>query len=224
MNHSVLIFVADIHLRPGNAKDAEIFIHWLKDAEQQASDIYILGDLFDYWFTGVRNEMGGVLAALASDRIHLIPGNRDFLLANAGAGRVHILKEEAVITSPTSTRLLLAHGHTLTRGDYGFKILHALGWPVLRLLDRCLREDIKGCLARFLVRSSATVRTPRAVIDSDISRRRGVDTTVCGHLHRGLMSSELIVLPAFFDTGQWLVWDSRGPRITGGGQHPFGEI
>ncbi len=164
-----------------------------------------------------------MLTALVSDRIHLIPGNRDFLLANARAGGVHILKEEVVITSPTSTRLLLAHGHTLTRGDYGFKVLHALGWPVLRLLDRCLRGDLKEYLARFLVRSSATVRTPRAVIDSGISRSRGVDTTVCGHLHRGLMSSELIVLPAFFDTGQWLVWDGRGPRITGGAQHPSGE-
>lgn len=219
----MLIFVADIHLRPGNAKDAEVFIHWLKDAEQQASDIYILGDLFDYWFTGARTEAGDVLASLASDRIHLIPGNRDFLLANDRTGKVHILNEEVVITSPTSTRLLLAHGHTLTRGDYGFKVLHTLGWPVLRLLDRCLRGDLKEHLARFLVRSSTAVRTPRAVIDSDISRRRGVDTTVCGHLHRGLMSSRLIVLPAFFDTGQWLVWDGSGPRITGGERHPFGE-
>lgn len=217
----MLIFVADVHVRPGNTKDAELFIHWLRDAEQQASDIYILGDLFDYWFTGIRDEAGGVLAALASDQVHLIPGNRDFLLARIGG--VHILKEEAVITSPTSTRLLLAHGHTLTRGDYGFRILHALGWPVLRLLDRCLPGELKGCLARFLVGSSSTFRTPRAVIDSGISRRRGVDTTICGHLHRSLMSSELIVLPAFFDTGQWLVWDDRGPRIAGGEQHPFGE-
>ena len=220
----MLIFVGDVHIRPGNEKDADLFIHWLREAEQRASDIYILGDLFDYWFTGVRDEAGDVLAALASDRVHLIPGNRDFLITNARASGVHIRQEEVIITSPTSTRVLLAHGHTLTRGDYGFKILHALGWPVLRLLDRCLREDLKGYLARFLVRSSAAVRTPRAVIDSGISRRRGVDTTVCGHLHRGLMSSELIVLPAFFDTGQWLVWDGRGPRLTGGEQHPVKEL
>jgi UDP-2,3-diacylglucosamine pyrophosphatase LpxH len=86
---------------------------------------------------------------------------------------------------------------------------------MLKFLDRRLRGGAKKYLARFLVRSSAAVRTPRAVIDADISRRRGVDTVICGHLHRMFMSRDLIVLPAFFDTGQWLVWDEDGPRIAG---------
>jgi UDP-2,3-diacylglucosamine pyrophosphatase LpxH len=212
----MLIFIADTHIRPCCPEDSGKFIHWLTTAEQQASDIYILGDLFDYWFTGIHENLEEIVEALASPRIHIIPGNRDFLIANAGELGLHVLREEEVITSPSSTRLLLAHGHTLTRGDYGFKVLHAMGWPVLRLLDKYLRGDLKGRLARFLVRSSASVRTPRAVIDGSISRRRGVDTVICGHLHRGFMSGELIVLPAFFDTGQWLVWDDGGPRIMGG--------
>lgn len=212
----MLIFVADAHIRPGCREDSKKFIHWLNHAKLQASDVYILGDLFDYWFTGVHEEVRDVVEALASPGVHIIPGNRDFLMANAGDLGLHILGEEEIIAPPSTARLLLAHGHTLTRDDYGFKLLHALGWPVLRLLDRHLNGGIKERFARFLVRSSAAVRAPHAAIDKDISRRRGVDTVICGHLHRGFMSSELIVLPAFFDTGKWLVWDGDGPKVMGG--------
>lgn len=212
----MLIFVADVHVVPGEGKDADFFIHWLDEARKRASKIYVLGDLFDYWFTGAHRQAPRLVQALVSARVCIVPGNRDFLLANSRISGLKVLGEEVVITSPSSTRVLLAHGHTLTRGDRGFKVFHALGWPLLRLLDRRLQGPPKDRLARFLVRSSSTVRAPRAVIDSETSRRRGVDTVVCGHLHRGFMSRDLIVLPAFFDARQWLVWDHDGPRLEGG--------
>ncbi|MFY9396767.1 MAG: UDP-2,3-diacylglucosamine diphosphatase [Desulfomonilia bacterium] len=211
----MLIFASDVHVIPGDGKDSDFFIHWLAEAGTRASQIYILGDLFDYWFTGAHRQAPRLVDALASAQVRIVPGNRDFLLANSRISGIEVLDEEVVITSPSSTRVLLAHGHTLTRGDFGFKVFHALGWPLLKVLDRRLRGTLKDRLARFLVRSSSAVRAPRTAIDPGISRRRKVDTVLCGHLHHGFMSRELIVLPAFFDTRQWLVWDSDGPRLEG---------
>ncbi len=181
--------------------------------KEQESPIYILGDLFDYWFTGIEPVLADVLTALSSPRVFVIPGNRDFLLANSSAPGIRVLGEEEIVHAPSSRRVLLAHGHTLTEGDYKFKVLHALGWPVLRLLDRVLNGASKERIARLMVSSSAFVRAPRAAIDPSLASRRGVDTIICGHLHRAFLSERLIVLPPFFDTGQWLAWDERGYRI-----------
>jgi UDP-2,3-diacylglucosamine hydrolase len=189
---------------------------WIENTKQDVQSVYILGDLFDYWFSGLEESLQDVIGTLRDPRIHILPGNRDFLITSLQESGIHVMREEEVITSPSSERLLLAHGHTLTQGDCGFKVLHALGWPVLRFFDRRLPGTLKDDLARLLVASSAAVRPPYAVIDPDIAGRRRVDAVVCGHLHRKLVTKGLIVLPSFFDTGEWLLWDERGPRIMPG--------
>jgi UDP-2,3-diacylglucosamine hydrolase len=211
-----MICVADIHIRPGLREDSARFVSWLDGVKARGERIYVLGDLFDYWYTGVGSGLEGVLGALSSPQVFVIPGNRDFLLSRRSAPGIALLGEEEVVWTPSSKRVLLAHGHTLTEDDYGFKALHALGWPVIRLLDRAMKGRFKDSFARFLVSSSAVVRPPRAVIDPGIAARRKVDMVICGHLHRQVLSESLIVLPPFFDTGQWLAWDERGCRIEGG--------
>lgn len=211
-----MICVADIHIRPAQEGDSTRFLAWLEEAKGRGERIYILGDLFDYWYSGVEARLGKVLDALSSPQVFVIPGNRDFLLSGASAPGTAILGEEEIVLSPTSQRLLLAHGHTLTQGDLGFKILHAFGWPVLKFLDRALPGFLKDRLARFLVSSSAAIRPPRASFDPALASRKKVDMVVCGHLHRMILSERLIVLPPFFDTGRWLAWNEKGWRIEGG--------
>lgn len=209
----VMIFVADVHIRPDSKEDKERFISWINKAKRGNQTVFILGDLFDYWFTGIEHCTAPVMEALAAANIHILPGNRDFLITNCSVSGISILKEEEIITTPTLEKVLITHGHTLTLDDYGFKFLHAFGWPVLRLLDRSLPDFLKERLARFLVKSSAVIRPPRAAIEPDTARRKGVDMVICGHLHRMITSGHLIVLPSFFDSGQWLVWDEGGPRM-----------
>ena len=211
-----MICVADIHIRPGRNGDSARFLAWLEGAKGRGGQIYILGDLFDYWYSGIGGRLGEVLDALSSPQVFVIPGNRDFLLSRSSAPGAAILGEEEIVLSPTSQRLLLAHGHTLTNADRGFKALHAFGWPVLKLLDRALPGALKDRLARFLVSSSATVRPPRTSIDPSLASKKKVDMVVCGHLHRMILSERLIVLPPFFGTGRWLAWDEKGWRIEGG--------
>ena len=207
------IFVADIHLRPGMGDDALRFVSWLTQIKKTASQIYILGDLFDYFYTGLEPRIQNVLTALQSPQVHLLAGNRDFLLKNMGMNTIDLIQAEEQIISLYNNEVLIAHGHTLTDADRGFRLLHRYGWPVLSCADKWLPAGLKDKCARFLVKSSAAIRPPHTRIDKDIAQRRGVQTVICGHLHRAAMSRELIVLPAFFDTGGWLIWDSHGPRF-----------
>ncbi len=211
--HSVIIFIADVHIRPDSKEDTGRFINWIYKAKKESSAVFILGDLFDYWFTGIEHRIAHVIEALRAANVYILPGNRDFLITNCPASGINIMEEEEIITTPCCKKTLITHGHTLTSDDYGFKFLHAFGWPMLKLFDRSLPSILKDRFARFLVKSSAAIRPPRAVIDPDIARRKGVDMVICGHLHRMIMSEHLIVLPSFFDSGQWLVWDEGGPRM-----------
>ena len=209
----VHIFVADIHLRPNSEKEAERFISWLSNALQDADAIYILGDLFDYWYSGIEVLFQDVLEALRSPKVHLLPGNRDFLLNNSNLKGIDIIHAEETVITLYGSRILLAHGHTLTEADKGFKLLHRYGWPVLEHLDRLLPLSFKERCARSLVKSSAVIRPSSSQIRVGIEKEKGVDTVICGHLHRYITEPGLIVLPAFYDSGAWLKWDDAGPHL-----------
>ncbi len=203
-------FVADVHIRPGFVQDEDDFLLWLEAMLSRADAVFILGDLFDYWYTGMERDHQGMMNALSSPKVYLFPGNRDFLLGNHPSARINVFSEEQV-QRIYGEDVLICHGHTLTVRDPGFKILHCFGWPVIAFLDRVLPEKVKQAISRFLVRSSAQVRAPSVSIQLDTASRRGVDRVVCGHLHRGIMKDGLIVLPSFLDEGAWLEWDEYGP-------------
>ncbi len=205
-------FIADIHLRHESGGDISRFISWLLTV-QDTHAVHILGDLFDYWYTGMEERFQAVLKALEHPNVHVMKGNRDFLLENLDSPKADIVGPEETIIRIRDTRVLLTHGHTLTRADSGFRFLHRYGWPLLKVLDRHLPPGLKDRMAQFLVSSSAVVRPSSSSIREDIAEEKGVDTVICGHLHRYHTDPRLIVLPAFFDTGQWLSWDDSGPRL-----------
>jgi len=173
----------------------------------RADEVYILGDLFEYWYAGVEGETADVVAALSDPGIHIMRGNRDFLLSPPFPG---LVDEEELRVEIHGRRILVSHGHMLTQGDIGFKCLHAVGWPLLRLLDAHTAPDVKRRVAEILVRSSAVIRPPHGSISRGTARAKGVDTVICGHLHRGFISPELIVVPAFADAPVYLGLDRRG--------------
>ncbi len=200
-------FLADVHLRPLNARDRRRFLACLERLKARAEQIYILGDLFEYWYTGMEAEVRDVAAALTDPGVHVMRGNRDFLLSPPFPG---LIEGEELRIEMDGRRFLLTHGHMLLRGDIGFKCLHALGWPLLRMLDRCVKPGLKRGLAEYLVRSSAVIRPPHGSISPGIARAKGVDTVICGHLHRACMSPELIVVPAFADHAVYLGIEGQG--------------
>lgn len=202
-------FLADVHMRPSCPPDRERFITCLEKVKENAERIYILGDLFEYWYGGLEDEVADVIAALAELRICIMSGNRDFLLSGAPSFP-GLIKEEELRLELFGKHILISHGHMLTQGDWGFKCLHALGWPVLRRLDAWLKPETKRRLAEYMVRSSAVIRPPHGCISRCIARAKGVDMVICGHLHRGFLSRELIVVPAFVDHAVFLGMDERG--------------
>lgn len=130
----MIYFASDFHLGMGiNADERERKIcRWLDFVSEDASDIFLLGDLFDFWFEYKKAvpkgfvRFLGKLAELTDKgiRIHVCVGNhdlwmRDYLEKECG---VRIFRELEVHEFSGRT-FVLHHGDGLGPGDEKYKLL-----------------------------------------------------------------------------------------------------
>lgn len=132
-------FVADAHLgaRFSNNREYEIgrFAEWLNFAAQDADAIYMLGDIFDFWFEFARSVPQGYDVVLSALRritsegvaVHFVPGNHDqwtygYLERECGIA-VHPTKD---IVEIAGKRFFLAHGHGLGEKRLGARIVNRI--------------------------------------------------------------------------------------------------
>lgn len=154
-------FVSDVHLGSGDAAAARQiesrFAAWLDAIAPDAEALFILGDLFDFWFEYKRvipKASVRVLGRLASltdrgVRVVFLTGNhdmwvRDFFEKECGM-EVH--------TSPQTVRLagkriFMAHGDNLNID----------GRPLLRLMNAVFRSKVLRVLFSSLIHPDCALR------------------------------------------------------------------
>ncbi len=124
------LFVSDVHLggyltplQNQNVEDS--FLAWLDMAEQENAIIYLLGDIFDFWFeyknvipkTYIR--VLGRLKELTTKgiEIHFFKGNHDMWLQNYLRDEIGlIIHNKTEIIDIEGEKVVMGHGH-----DIGFK-------------------------------------------------------------------------------------------------------
>lgn len=131
-----LYFVSDFHLGVPNYESSLIrekkIIAWLESIRKDASAIFLMGDVFDFWYeykTVVPKgytRLLGKLAELTDSgiEIHLFRGNHDIWAFDYLQKELNIqLHRNAVVTKSRGKTFFLAHGDGLGPGDHGYKIL-----------------------------------------------------------------------------------------------------
>jgi UDP-2,3-diacylglucosamine hydrolase len=200
-------FIADAHLGSSadpatDAPRLERLIPFLRRVrERGAEHLYIVGDLFDFWFEYAHVmpwRHAGILAEIRSVVDSGVPvtflgGNHDWWAGN-------VFRELAGMTvhrDPLSVehqgrRVYLHHGDGLaSRGDSGYLVLKAVlrnRWMV-RLL-RLVHPDLAYALGHRLSRFSRTHLTacafhvsPALAAAVDARLAQGHDAVAIGHLH-----------------------------------------
>ena len=135
MENKTHLFISDIHLglespERERAKEAKLvsFLNQAKDAHS----LFILGDLFDYWFEYKRVMQKGyyrtftALADLteAGVDVHYIIGNHDFLHRDFFEKELSVnLYLDGTTFTLNSKKFFLAHGDGLVKNDGGYRIL-----------------------------------------------------------------------------------------------------
>jgi len=159
-----IYFSSDNHLGAPTPEESlpreKKFVAWLDEVKHDAAAIFLLGDLFDFWFeykTVVPKGFVRVLGKLAeiSDSgipIHFFVGNHDLWM------RDYFEKELQIATYRDSKEFifndkvfLLGHGDGKGPGDKGYKRMKKVFTnPIFRWLFRWFHPELGMRLAQYL--------------------------------------------------------------------------
>ncbi len=229
-----LIFIADLHLRPGPSARGEAFAELLSLLARppRPAGLYILGDLFDVWSGKGSLADPGHLPVISSLRslagsgvaLTIFKGNRDFLLDAGFASRSRSnLVEEGLPIRLGSRRAFLCHGDHLFWQDR----LHQRSRAVLRsavcrgLAAALPARAVDGIARGVRARSGSAGRRRRAEGDRGFREagiparaaarvfRGGFDVLIAGHVHE---ERRRVLRVDGRDHELWTLgaWDDRG--------------
>jgi UDP-2,3-diacylglucosamine hydrolase len=134
-----IYFASDFHLGAPDPKKSlvreKIICKWLDEIKADAQVIFLVGDLFDFWFEHKKvmpkgySRFFGKLAELSDSGIRLVifQGNhdmwmRDYFIHEFGA-EIHRKPQEYLISGK---RLYVGHGDGLGPGDHTYKLLKVI--------------------------------------------------------------------------------------------------
>lgn len=172
-----IYFVSDFHFgipdRKRSAVREKKLIHWLDFVRKDAEEIFLMGDLFDFWFeyhTVIPKGYARLLGKLAEITdsgipVHFFKGNHDMWAFNYLRDEIGmILHREPVIRDFGSKRFFLSHGDGLGPGDHGYKLIkYIFERRINRFLFNWLHPDLGTRLGLFWSRRSRYANeTPEA--------------------------------------------------------------
>ena len=230
------LLVSDLHLCPTRPATTRVFADFLAAVPAQASALYILGDLFEYWAGDddladpFNSAVARELAQLAGRgvRVFVLAGNRDFLLGPDFARASGVtLCAEPYLADLCGTPTLLLHGDSLCTNDRAYqdfcREVRSETWRQA-FLARPLAER-HAEIEAMRRRSEEQKRSkPAAIMDvaadavADLLRAHGYPRLVHGHTHRSSQHEQIVddkrcerwVLADWHDSGNYLRCDASG--------------
>jgi UDP-2,3-diacylglucosamine hydrolase len=194
------IIFSDAHISDDNESGLARMEAFLAQVCPSARRLFILGDLFDFWFgpaqagiTPYSNVLEGILALARSGiQVTFYRGNRDCYITGAIAHQYGFrLVDDYSIENICGAKVLLCHGDKLCANDKNYHRASAIiRNPLVRFILTSMPISLARQLAlfyrRWSVRAIASKSTHVLGIDDDAVRRLfalGADVIIAGHTH-----------------------------------------
>lgn len=224
-----IYFSSDNHLGAPTAEESrpreEKFVAWLDTVSEDAAAIFLLGDLFDFWFEYKHVVPKGfvrVLGKLAQLRDRGIPiyffvGNHDLWMDDYFKKELNIPvfhePKEFVFNDKT---FLIGHGDGLGPGDHGYKRMKKVFTnPISKWLYRWLHPDLGVPLAKYFSVKNKAISGEEDVEFLGEEREwlikycrrkletRQIDFFIFGHRHLPI-EFQLNEHSKYVNTGDWI--------------------
>lgn len=209
-------FASDIHMglayRGADERTQErAFVAWLDAIRGDCEGLFLVGDIFDFWFEHKRVAPKGFTRALgrlaefcdAGIPVHFFVGNHDLWVRDYFEKEVGMTIHRAPeLFELCGRRIFVAHGDGLGKKDFGFRMLSILfhsrtaRWLFQRLVhpDFAMRFGLRwshgsrhgrdGASHEFRAEGEPIVQFARRYNgDRAAAGRPPVDYFVCGHIH-----------------------------------------
>lgn len=231
----MILFISDLHLSPRSPGATALFLQFLAGRARQASELYILGDLFEVWVGDDVTDAYStqIIAALraASDaglNIRLMHGNRDFAIGQefATAAGIELLPDPYLLVLP-EWQFILSHGDALCLDDHAYLAYRAkVRDPEWQRKMRAKPRFLRSLLGSYIRWQSSRRKRHHTWVYADLHggatddflREHGYATFIHGHTHQpakhdhivdGIHVERWVLADWHEDRGECLVWDGQ---------------
>lgn len=218
------LFISDLHLSDLDPNGIRWFVTFTKWIDKSVcEELFILGDLFDYWVGPKQLSLSGYEPALTAIHnlttrgipVTVLRGNRDPYLEERFTARTGAtVGEDLVVIQVAGKRVLLMHGDLLCTRDRSYqRFRRFLRSSFMSWLGPRLPLSLALRLAQGFRRYSQRVvpqKYPekKSIVEGAVKKylmQADCAVLICGHIHErremqvdlGNRQGRLIVLPAF---------------------------
>jgi len=234
-----IFFASDFHLglKAGGdpAEREKKVVKWLKTIAPDAREIYLVGDIFDFWWEyklvvpkGFTRFLGTVSSITDSGiPVHFFTGNHDMWVRDYLSDECGLIIHTSPYTQTIdSKRFYIAHGEGLGSKNTGYRILLGIFHnKPLRFIYSMLHPRLgigighkwslnsrlgKGITMGFLGEEKEDlIRYSRSVLENE-----NIDYFVFGHRHLALshkldQGSQIVFLNDWIRQGSFAEWDGK---------------
>jgi UDP-2,3-diacylglucosamine hydrolase len=198
----VALFVSDVHLADSLPKTAQAFFHFLRAHARHAQQVFLLGDLFEYWAgdddtaSPFHRQTIEELRSIADAGVALfwIAGNRDFLIGDRFARETGAtLLPDPFVAIVGNRKVALSHGDAQCTDDTAYMHFRAqvreAGWQK-SFLARPLAERKKIIEGLRAESREAQRNKPDEIMDvnpeaiASLFDNTATSLMIHGHTHR----------------------------------------
>ena len=204
------------------------FVKWLDYIKKDAKSLYLMGDVFDFWFEYKKAipkghvRLLGKLAELSDMgiEIHFFTGNHDmwafdYLEKEIGA----IMHYEPIQTTLNGKSFFLGHGDGLGPGDHGYKFIKKIfSSKLCQWLFERIHPNLGISIAEFWSKKSRIANGLKDEVNhgekewlTQFSKEKlkttEIDFFIFGHRHLP-MEVKLNKKSKYINLGEWVNYDS----------------
>lgn len=222
MNKTYL-FISDIHLglqsKENESKKERLLVKFLEYALENCNELFIAGDLFDYWFEYKQVYQKGFFRTLTAlqnltekgIKVHYFIGNHDFFHKDFFEKEIGvILYKDGKDFLLNGNKFFIGHGDGLVKNDLGYNVLKkVLRNRFTQLLYGLLHPDLGVAIASRTSKSSRDYTSKKDYGEEDglfdaakEKIRQGFDFVLFGHLHKRCF--EKLGAGYYINLGSWI--------------------
>lgn len=222
-----IYFASDFHLGiPSKEKSLERekqIVRWLDKIKEDAQEIYLVGDIFDFWFEyktviprGYTRLLGKIAELTdAGIPINVFIGNHDMWQFGYLEEEVGVtLYRDPIIREYKGKKFFIGHGDGLGPGDYGYKFIKKVfSNPLSQWLFARVHPNFGIGLANFWSRRSRIANGEEVfhgkdkewlfLFAKDYLKKEHIDYFIFGHRHLSL-DLQVAENSRYINLGDWV--------------------
>lgn len=224
-----IYFASDFHLGVPSHESSLVrekkIVKWLDEIKTDAEEIYLMGDLFDFWFEykytvpkGFVRLLGKMAEIVDSGiPITLFTGNHDMWMFDYLPQEIGVtIYRDPITRIYNDKKFYLGHGDGLGPGDHGYKFIKRIfANPICQWLFERLHPNFALRIANYWSHKSRIANAPKDVqfrgedgewlvtYSKDVLKKEHFDYFIFGHRHLPL-DIKLSETSRYVNLGEWV--------------------